>query len=101
MNSDNTYDGSYNRIVCSANRNLVTGDIILGIRHCDKHMNRQRSRLENVGKNSDWEQGFVDRYGTFHSRTDAWVIAKEANQIIRRCGGDTSNGGTLYSENLY
>ena len=25
----------------------------------------------------------------------------EQNQIVRRCGGDTRNGGELYSENLY
>lgn len=46
-------------------------------------------------------QGFVDRFGDFHSRTDAWKIAHAANQIKHRCGGDDTNGGTLFSENLY
>lgn len=99
--SDNWYDGTTNRIVCAANKNLISGDILLGVRHCDKLMRRQRDRLESFGKNSDYEQGFIDRYGVFHSRTAAWKIALEANQIIRRVGGDTRDGGTLYSENLY
>jgi hypothetical protein len=49
----------------------------------------------------DFEQGFVDQKGNFLSRTEAWQVAQTANQIIRRVGGDTANGGTLYSENLY
>ena len=47
------------------------------------------------------EQGFVDRFGKFHNREEAWKIAEPAGQIRRRVGGDTINGGTLFSENLY
>ena len=47
------------------------------------------------------EQGFIDSWGVFYNRQDAWKIAEENNQIIRRVGGDTKDGGTLYSENLY
>lgn len=47
------------------------------------------------------EQGFVDKFGVFHNRQEAWKIAKDANQIFRNVGGDQSQGGTLYSENLY
>ena len=47
------------------------------------------------------EQGFIDRFGKFHNREEAWKIAEPAGQIRRRVGGDTINGGTLFSENLY
>lgn len=90
-----------NRIVCAANKSRVTGEIILGIRHCDQFMNSQRDRLPNKGRNADWIQGFIDKFGCFHDRQEAWKIASEANQIWRRCGGDDADGGTLYSENLY
>jgi hypothetical protein len=47
------------------------------------------------------EQGFVDNKGNFLSRKEAFVVAKNAGQLIRRCGGDDAQGGILYSENLY
>lgn len=99
--TDKPYDGTQNRIVCAANRNRLTGEMLIGVRHCDLLMRDQRERLSDKGKNSEWEQGFVDRYGKYHDRQEAWKIAFEAGQIIRRCGGDEANGGTLYSENLY
>ena len=43
----------------------------------------------------------VDQFGRFYNKREAWVIADMNGQIIRRCGGDTEDGGTLYSENLY
>lgn len=49
----------------------------------------------------DNEEGFIDQHGNFHTRQQAWKIAEANGQIIHRCGGDTANGGTLYSENLY
>ena len=36
-----------------------------------------------------------------HANYKAWKIAEPAGQIRRRIGGDTINGGTLFSENLY
>ena len=47
------------------------------------------------------ESGFVDNRGNFLTRTEAWKVAEAAGQILYRCGGDETNGGTLYSENLY
>jgi hypothetical protein len=47
---------------------------------------------------SDWEQGFVDQYGNFMTREEAWEIAQAAGQIRRPEGGAP---GTLYSEHLY
>ena len=46
-------------------------------------------------------QGFLTSKYRFVTRTEAWRIALRQRQIVRRCGGDTINGGTLYSENLY
>lgn len=86
---------SEHRIVCAANRKRFTGEIVLGIRHWDAFMHR----LDTEGDPVD--QGFIDNKGVFLSRTEAWKVAKAASQIIRRCGGDETDGGTLYSENLY
>lgn len=47
------------------------------------------------------DQGFIDQFGAFMSRTEAWKVAEAAGQIIRRVDGDAVDGGTLYSENLY
>lgn len=46
-------------------------------------------------------QGFVGNRGQFLTREEAWKVALDAGQIIRRVGDDDRNGGTLYSENLY
>ena len=44
------------------------------------------------------EQGFLTSEGTFVNRTEALFIARKANQIIRKVGGDNLE---LYSENLW
>jgi DNA-binding PucR family transcriptional regulator len=95
------------RIVCAANRYLLTGQIVIDIRHFDGLMIKQidsirELELNKQGDHDDkWEQGFIDQHGKFLQRTRAWKVAEAAGQIIRRVGGDTANGGTLYSENLY
>ena len=93
------------RVVCAANRHPTSGRIILGARHWDGPMRAHKLDLDGVWSNDDaWhscEQGFIDQHGQFMSREEAWKVAEEAGQIFRRCGGDTRNGGTLYSENLY
>lgn len=87
------------RIVCAANKNSATGEVILGVRHWDGWMYEQRGQVTPGWKTA--EQGFIDQRGQFLTRTQAWVIAEAAGQIIHRCGGDEAEGGTLYSENLY
>lgn len=82
-------------IVCAANRKRFTGEIVLGIRHWDAFMRK----LETEGDPVD--QGFIDQQGLFLNRNEAWKVAEAAGQIRRRVGGDDSDGGTLYSENLY
>lgn len=89
------------RIVCAANKSNVTGEVILGIRHWDEFMQQHRNTLPNRGRNADWEQGFITNKRRWVDRQEAWGIAHAQGQIARRCGGDESNGGTLYSENLY
>lgn len=75
------------RIVCAAVKDS-NGSIFLGVRHYDKLMKAPKIGI----------QGFVDNRGEFHTREEAYVIAFDAGQIIRRCGGDD---GRLFSENLY
>lgn len=43
------------------------------------------------------EQGFIDQFGVFLSREEAWEVANAVGQIFRKVSGE----GTLYSENLY
>ena len=83
------------RIVCAAIRNNA-GDVIIGIRHFDLGMHEQIKK-----SSSRWivsEQGFIDQFSNFYTREEAWKIASESNQIIRRCHGD---GKELFSENIY
>lgn len=90
------------RIVCAANRNSI-GHIVLGVRHFDAVMHIAIVDYYMAARCSSSfdEQGFFTSQGRFVSRTEAWKIAEAEGQILRRCGGDTANGGTLYSENLY
>lgn len=87
------------RIVCAANRD-ATGLIVLGLRHFDAFMRGYYEKL-GVSKVPPIEQGFVDQFGKFHTRKEAWVIAEAAGQIIRRVGGDGLERTGLFSENLY
>ena len=103
------------RIVCAAvNVEWSDGKKIqlVGVRHWDYAMRPQFKAFKSLHELSDYgytdEQGFLtNKYDPavnnyrFVTRTEAWKIAKAAGQIIRRCGGDDADGGTLYSENLY
>lgn len=94
------------RVVCAAVRSSKTDIIICSPRHFDSTMRRQINLNPDhwfyTDDNDDSppvvDQGFVDQFGTFMTREEAYLVAKENNQIIRRCGGDE---GVLYSENLY
>ena len=87
-------------IVCAAMRDTKTGKVICSVRHWDE-LSRQRFNSQEEAMDFDDEQGFVDNKYQFLNRTEAWKVAEAAGQIKRRCGGDTTDGGTLYSENLY
>lgn len=83
------------RVVCAANL-MADGTIILGARHWDTLMCQHANLLGVKGGNE--EQGFIDQYRVFMTREEAWIVANEAGQIVRRVGGDE---GHLFSENLY
>jgi len=97
-------DGGKTRvIVCSAFKNRE-GLVICGPRHGDTITREQIEASRRCGNNWDRQnvtQGFIDQFGAFLTRTEAWPVALAAGQITHRVGGDTTNGGTLYSENLY
>lgn len=101
------FGNSYNppeRIVCAANK---YGDVVLaGVRHACGAMRGVQEALDARHCDLDEDygeevQGFLTSKHRFVDRHEAWKIALEQNQIVRRCGGDTRNGGELYSENLY
>jgi hypothetical protein len=85
------------RVVCAALRD-GQGRIIAGPRHFDQVMHEQIKARAYPGTWKRAEQGFLDQFGAFLSREEAWQVAFDAGQILRRVGGD---GERLYSENLY
>lgn len=107
-NIDNLPNGSEysppERIVSACNRHGET--LLVGVRHGSEDM---YSLWDNVlefdssffDNHGNQEQGFITSKYRFVDRQEAWKIAVEQQQIVRRVGGDTSQGGTLYSENLY
>lgn len=90
------------RVVCAANRNSDT--IILGARHWDKCMRKHALLLDTDFISFGWEQGFINSWGEFLTREEAWIVARHNNQIIRLVGNQRSLNdidNELYSENLY
>ena len=87
-------------IVCAAMRDRKTGNVLCSARHWDSFTHWLFDSPQ-ASKEFDDEQGFVDNKRNFLTREEAWKVALESGQIKYRCGGDTINGGTLFSENLY
>lgn len=97
------------RIVCAAVRFNVSDHagtrqmIVVGPRHYDGVMRPEvrmlKANADAFGMSVEEEsQGFIDQFGRYYNRQEAWAIANAKGQIIRRVGGDHE---TLYSENLY
>lgn len=96
------------RIFCAANKYLIEYSpneikelVIAGARHWDSIMGGVWDTLDDytiscIDRNKE-EQGFIDQFGNFYNRKDAYIIAKENNQIIRDFDYETE----LYSEHLY
>ena len=85
------------RIVCAAMK-MMDGNIIVGIRHFSPEMRNVMHKIYGDGYHLKVEhQGFVDQFGKFYDRRDAWKIADANDQIIRLTG----NEEVLFSENLY
>lgn len=93
---DWTPDPSLRRVVCAANRNRDSGRLICGPRHWDRTMRQQRHPEESF---NNWDQGFIDQFGIFMSREEAYEVAERQGQIRQQCGPEA--GRTLYSEHLY
>jgi len=104
------------KIVCAANQNIEFSSLILvGIRHWDKIMCDQLEKviaieqsqnspdckdfIKKKYKTSNFIQGFLDNSGNFLTREEAYKVAKAANQIIEKTGGE--GNVILYSEDLY
>lgn len=92
------------RVVCAAIRG-EDGRILLGIRHYSEDMYNQlrfRTDAENFYHRTGLDQGFVDQYGVYMTRREAYQVAHAAKQIINynACLEDDL-GYYLYSEGLY
>ncbi len=107
---DKDYD--YKRkIVCAAIR-AEDRSVLVGIRHYSADMHATIDLMGEAGKKfshrSGDDQGFVDTWGTYHTRAEAYLIASKFNQIInrqalsfRRTDDPKINEELLYSECLY
>jgi hypothetical protein len=85
-------------VVCAAIRSSE-GKIIAGARHYDSVMRPLAfPKDERKGEWIECEQGFIDQFGTFLTREEAWKIAEANNQIIDK---NVHSAGVLYSEDLY
>ena len=85
-------------VVCAANK--YGNHLFIGVRHFCPIMctSMAKSNINHLREKFGEEQGFIDQYGVFMTREEAWLVAEAAGQIRYRCGGD---GDKLFSENLY
>lgn len=87
-------------IVCAALRGR-DGTILCGARHYDgvmhsqiKHMSMPDQFLRLSGDN----QGFIDNFGEYFTRKEAFIIAQDADQLR---GDKHTPKDILFSEDLY
>ena len=89
------------RVVCSAIR-AEDGTVLLGVRHYSPDMLEQieaRRDGEKFKNRSGKDQGFVDQFGVFMTREEAYIVADESGQIWGwPCEIPNAR---LYSEMLY
>ena len=92
------------RVVCAAIR-AADGEILLGIRHYSTDMHRQIEQRRDGAKfahRMDSDQGFVDQFGKYLTREEAYQVAQANGQITRpHACGEGLDGPKLYSEGLY
>jgi histidinol phosphatase-like PHP family hydrolase len=87
------------RVVCAAIR-AADGELLIGIRHYSADMHNQMSKRSDGDKfyhRGGRNQGFVDQFGVYMDRREAFDVAMKAGQIINM------NACTheLYSEGIY
>lgn len=94
-------DRTLPRVVCAAIRKTFPDKsevLIIGPRHFDMVMHCTiRCLCANPRDMADAEQGFIDQWGNFLTREQAWVIAQERGQFI----GEPTHPSSLFSEDLY
>lgn len=78
-------------------KNCPTGVVFTGIRHGQCIYTKSAVTGLRDAESGPHIQGFLTNTNRFVDREEGWIIAEEANQIIRVSGGK----GTLYSEDLY
>lgn len=83
-------------------KNIIKGTVILGYRHMQcidllKHLTNLRSVQKAIDGVGNYEQGFITNLNRFVDRNEAWIIAKNANQIIN----DNPIKNILFSEDLW
>lgn len=89
------------RILIAAVR-AADGEVILGIRHYGPEIRRQmKARPDGdkfCGHEPGVDQGFVDQFGHFYTRTEAYDLAVRKGQISPK---SVHTGAELFSEDLY
>jgi hypothetical protein len=97
-------DRRVRRVVCAAIR-AADGTLLLGVRHYSPDMHAQidaRRDGEKFKHRHDEDQGFVDQWGQYMTREEAFLVAERNGQIYdRRSCGEGLDGPKLYSEGLY
>lgn len=98
-------------VVCAAIKSNISGYIVVGARHFDDTMRAHLIRIGAwkfdedghphgfVDEWKDYDDGFIDQYGNFLTREEAWIIAGKNRQVKQMVGGNVKK--VLYSENLY
>jgi hypothetical protein len=92
-------------VVCAAVR---YGQVIIaGARHFDMVMHSQldrmnEDRLIQSDALGEYEEGFIDQFGVFMDRSEAYKIALAGGQLNKRRLKSGNQGSTeLFSEDLY
>lgn len=91
------------RVVCAAIR-AADGELLLGVRHYDRLMRAviAGGHFVKFMHRHDPDQGFVDQFGVYMTREEAFQVALAAGQIIHpEACGEGLDGPKLYSEGLY
>lgn len=91
------------RIVCAAYV-MEDGRIVSGVRHLSPDM---RSTMKAIYgdkyhlkiSRAHHSGGFIDQFGNYLDRNEAWAVAKKQNQI--KIVLDHLKDGPLFSEHLY
>jgi len=88
------------RVVCAAMLSPDQNVLVVGARHGDAVMRRQLEAFKTANYHR-WQEGFIDQWGAFMTRKEAWAVAEAQGQVLFRCGGDGADRFGLFSENLY